>query len=162
MRPDPAWLLVTALLVAPTAAQTQDLTPLAAWENQPAESRDPSYPLVRCAGLYAGILYLLGEGADANLGAEGIARFETAILALGLSAVTLRAAEAGEPPDSMEIAQGVRDDEFVIAMVYQERMLENHQAAGTAILGDALITGDLETCAPHARRAIEAQGGTAP
>ena len=49
-------------VVAPQDASVQELVPLIEWLALPEDEQEPSYALVRCAGLRAGLLFYLVDG----------------------------------------------------------------------------------------------------
>ena len=156
---DRSVLAIAALLWTATPTQAQELVPMATWMAQPEADQEPSYAYIRCAGLYAGILFYLGEGAEAYIGTAGVEHFSDAISNLGVLAVWIRAERANLAPDSDAVIQSVLNDEFAIATLYEQRISANYQATGAALTNDPLIVGDLQACQSVAATAQQWVGG---
>jgi hypothetical protein len=140
-------LLASATLLLAAPASGQELMALTDWLEQPADDQEPSYILVRCAALYAGILFYLGDGAEATLGVDGVSIYEGYFSDLGTMAVLVRADLANLPRGSQVVADSVLEDENQISQLYEERMHSNYRTTGQAFGSDLLILGDMEICA---------------
>lgn len=139
-------LFVITTLSCQSDLQAGDLVPMDAWIEQPVDEWEPSYPFVRCAGLFAGVLFYLGEGAEVTLGAETFKKWEQTYTELMLAAVIIRADTGGFPADSKVVSDSALNDAYAIATTYEQNLRANYQASGSAMSSDPVFTSDLEIC----------------
>lgn len=160
------WLIIMALnvfllfasslfVVAPQDASAQELVPMSEWLALPEDEQEPSYALVRCAGLHAGLLFYLGDGAEASLGADLLAAYKDATDDLLRLAAIVRAEQANLSWDSETVASSVLNDAFAIAEIYEERLRASYRTSGSAITSDTMVVEDLVLCGALAQTASE-------
>jgi hypothetical protein len=143
MRKQVSVAIIAAGLVFSTtanAASTREMQTLDEWLKKPADQREPSYLLVRCAGLYEGMLGYMGSSVGHDV-AENV---KATVISLSLTAMKVRHRKRGGKVE--DYLDEVVHDRSLVAVTYNKRMHQNYAASGQAFVDDPLISGDLRTC----------------
>lgn len=123
-----------------TGAAAQPLTPLSDYLALPADRRVSTYPAIRCAGLYFGVI----DYGGATMGPDALSQTQESARTLVLFATVMRMREqGGDLEPHLRNAMATVDR---IARLYRERMEANFASAGQAWGSDPLIISDLLTC----------------
>lgn len=134
--------LVAVLLVWPAWCSGLEPIPLTAWLELPDNERETSYILVRCAGLYLGMLNYAGTD---RLGEEISGTYGDAVSRLSATALIVRQQQNPTAP-IRDLVVGVARDRVAISNVYSDRMHTNYRARGQAFSQDVEIQSDLQVC----------------
>jgi hypothetical protein len=142
--------IVCALLTVPFSAVAQTgFVPLNEYLQLPTDRRVPSYPLVRCAAFYNGVVGYAG----ARMGDDVVkASREAATTLFGLAVLMRAQNERGQ-------VDGIREETLksfnLITDIYIDRMRRNFATRGEAFASDPLISGDMQLCKEIAEAASE-------
>jgi hypothetical protein len=114
----------------------RDMQSLAEWMKKPPDQQEPSYLLVRCAGLY--------HGMGAYIGFEKAANLKDSAVLFSLAAMKARQQRRGGNIDDY---QGeVERDECGSPRTNNARMHQNYETGGQAFGCDPLSLGDFQLC----------------
>jgi hypothetical protein len=134
--------IAAGLMLCPTAnaAPARDMQSLDEWLRRPADQQEPSYLLVRCAGLYEAMMGYMGS----SVGQDVTENIKATVISLSFNAMRVRHRKRGGKVED-HLVEVVRD-RGLVAVTYNKRMHENYAASGQAFVDDALISGDLKIC----------------
>lgn len=143
------YLTARAALSEDDVPETTNLEPLSEYFDRPSDQKVPSYALLRCAGLYQGLLYYAGATFDE----ETANQYRSIVLRFELASAEARALRSqrqrGSALSKEQVKALVKDNTLQIqsvAFFFDGRMNENFRSTGNAMTGDDLIEGDIEYC----------------
>ena len=134
--------LATLVIWGSSGACSQELMPLAQWLQRPASDQEQSYPFVRCAGYYMGLLKYAGSA----ISEEQQSSFVQAATRLAFTAAKIRHAKAASRLALSEFVEHARGDVERTADEYVKRMQRNYSRSGNAFVDDSLVKGDGQFC----------------
>lgn len=147
------WKILAAGMVASLpfgATASGELEGLREWYAILEDEREPSYALVRCAGLS---LAVLGYAGTKALGEETSQKYKDVAVFMSAGAAMIRSERSGG--DLLDYEEQVRHDRERIFHLYVDRMEANYAASGQAIMNDDLLKSDLTICGRLAERAMK-------
>jgi hypothetical protein len=134
-------LISGALFIAPVRASSAEMLSLQDWLKKPNEQQEPSYPFVRCAGLYFALFTYVGSE---RLGQDASRNYQATIVSLSLVAMKARSIKRGGNVAAYE--DEVERDRLAIAEIYSARMHQNYVTSGQAFSEDSVLRQDFAIC----------------